>query len=701
MKKVLKLVFTFVCVFLSVFTLASCDKKYEGTAEDLLKSVLLNEDGTTVSGDFTVPATVKGADEVFNLTWTSKNEAALKFEAPVDGKVTAKVTQLNEDTIVHFEASVDVRGDKASRDYRVKIGRLVPPEEMFYNFYDKAAANLTYNLTGYVLAKEVYDTKYMSSSIYLMDQTLTGAYYCYSVKMSEEFYGDLKVGDAVVIKNVVSDVYNGLVETKSGGTIEKVELPAKTVEELTAPVDITNLIMAEQTAEISKQITYKQSRYAKLEGFVVTSETNKVNLESTSTTQTIVKLAKLVDGNYAEFTLALNQKLVPLTSDTAAAINTTVSALKPGDVVNLQGLVGWYNGAQFLAMDANCITKTGTGEVPTKPTTPEPTPGEEVEFTGVVTDAGFKDSDSTVRCFALVQNTAFPVSAKYVTMSIDVTSELTVEKIHENWNAKFTAGKEVTIKGEIKDYNGLNQFVLSDLNAVVVGDSKNIPAFADISGRVTAGEDLTELQGQLVKVTGVCVVSGSDYSIQTAEGKSIVVYFDRAFQEGSAKDVLEAGKTYTVSGFLNWFKKPQVTPIADNAVVEYVPQKKVEGTTIEFSTLGYENASDVTWIEFTDGSLQFSLVGGGKNSPKYYNTGTAVRLYGNSALTITSTKKIVKIEFVCDGSNLIKDAKFTVNDGTMNYETQTWEGELNEFVLTNTNTSGHARIQKIIVTYAE
>lgn len=710
MKKGCKLILAFVCVLLSVFTLASCNgnKKYEGTPEDLLKNILIKEDGSTISGDFTVPATVKGADEVFDLVWTSKNEAALKFEAPVDGKVTAKVTQLKEDTVVHFEAAVTANGATASRDYRVKVGRLVPPEEMFYNFYDNASVGLTYNLPGYIIAKESYDTKYNSASIYLMDQTLVGAYYCYSVKMTQEFYDTLNVGDSVTVQNVTSTVYNGLVETKQSGTIVKTELPAKTVEELTAPVDITDLIMAKQTEETAKQITYKQSRYAKLEGFVVTADP-KVDLSSTSTTQTIVKLAKLVDGNYAEFTLALNKKLVPLDSATATAISTKVTALKKGDVVNLQGLVGWYNGPQFLAMDENCVTKTGTAEVPTKPEEPDPKPDELVEYTGTVTDAGFKDSASSVRCYALVQNTQvpkYPGSAKYVTMSVDVTETNTVEKIHTDWLAKFPTGTNVTIKGKVSDYKGLSQFVLEKLDDVTVGSvATSKPSFYDITALVSEGKDLTSYQGMLVKVTGVCVVSGNNYSIETADGKSILVYYDRAFQEGAAKDVLTAGKEYTVSGFLNWFNNPQVTPIdATSAVKEIVSQFTETGTTIDFTKHNIAKETGLDWITFADGTLRANA-GSASTAPRYWDNGV-VRTYVGNNIVISSTKKIAKIEFIL-ASTTKANGTFTVGETKLDIEKDgadkpvkiTWTGDADkvEFVVAD----GQCHFTSIVVTYAE
>ena len=68
-------------------------------------------------------------------------------------------------------------------------------------------------------------------------------------------------------------------------------------------------------------------------------------------------------------------------------------------------------------------------------------------------------------------------------------------------------------------------------------------------------------------------------------------------------------------------------------------------------------------------------------------------------MTIKSNKKIVKIELTFAESHPLTENSI-VNDGTMDYTTGVWTGELNEFVLTNT-ASAQARLLSIKVTYAE
>lgn len=428
--------------------------------------------------------------------------------------------------------------------------------------------------------------------------------------------------------------------------------------------------------------------------FEKTEEGYYVYIKGEGTAKSYLSLIK--DGNYT------NIKYLDKAT-TAWNYNVELNALTAviGGAEFFMGTsnTGTYNTLNAVAVDKAdknfmAIALPAVAGDATEPDVPQ-------EYSGVVTAVGFKDdtSKNQVRCFALVQNSVYPFTAKYVSMTVAVSETMTVEKIHQDWEAKFTKGKEVVLtNGEESAYNGLNQYVLESLDGVTVkGEGKN-PSVSDITGLVTSGADLTSKQALLVKVSGICVVDGTEYYIQTAEDKKILIYFDRAFYEANAAELLEAGKEYTVSGFLNWFNNPQVTPIAEGAVVEILPQKTVEGTELVMADLGFENATPISWVKFTDGELRASA-GTGSNAPTYYTSGTALRLYNGNVLTIKSNKKIVKIEFTFAESHPLTE-NLKVNDGTMDYTTGVWTGELNEFVLTNT-ASAQARLLSIKVTYAE
>lgn len=71
---------------------------------------------------------------------------------------------------------------------------------------------------------------------------------------------------------------------------------------------------------------------------------------------------------------------------------------------------------------------------------------------------------------------------------------------------------------------------------------------------------------------------------------------------------------------------------------------------IKASDLGLANAAD--WTNVTVNGVTFTPDGGGNsNTPKYYNTGSALRMYPKNSLTISAEKTISKITLVCnDGS---------------------------------------------------
>ena len=134
---------------------------------------------------------------------------------------------------------------------------------------------------------------------------------------------------------------------------------------------------------------------------------------------------------------------------------------------------------------------------------------------------------------------------------------------------------------------------------------------------------------------------------------------------------------------------------------------QVSGNSITFSEQGYQNQQDFDGQSITlgDAKLSFSK-GSGSTTPKYYSTGTAMRLYGGNTLTISSSKTISKVEFTyCEdynGTSFYPTAdNSTVTPGTYDYSTHTWTGSANEIVLSRSASTGHFRIVSITITYAK
>ena len=136
--------------------------------------------------------------------------------------------------------------------------------------------------------------------------------------------------------------------------------------------------------------------------------------------------------------------------------------------------------------------------------------------------------------------------------------------------------------------------------------------------------------------------------------------------------------------------------------VNRASSKKVE---FDLSTFGFENGKEVTGVKLEGITMTFDANSG--ISPKWYTTGNAVRFYANNILTISSVSRIKSVEFICSPEKETEKVKYIASEntklsaGVYNNKNHTWDlSGTNEKVITlkNTLSSGHFRIQKIIVT---
>lgn len=120
--------------------------------------------------------------------------------------------------------------------------------------------------------------------------------------------------------------------------------------------------------------------------------------------------------------------------------------------------------------------------------------------------------------------------------------------------------------------------------------------------------------------------------------------------------------------------------------------------TFDASKQGYSNGQVINNVTITDGITVTFDKGTNSNTCKYYNTGTAIRVYGGGYFTIASIiGKIIKIQLTFgsgDGSNEISK-----DSGTYYSSTGTWEGSSESITFTIGGTTGHRRIKTIAVTY--
>lgn len=125
-----------------------------------------------------------------------------------------------------------------------------------------------------------------------------------------------------------------------------------------------------------------------------------------------------------------------------------------------------------------------------------------------------------------------------------------------------------------------------------------------------------------------------------------------------------------------------------------------EGTkTLTFSEMGYSNAVDVTSIVKNGITIEL-LNGTSSNTPKYYNTGTGIRIYGGNTVTISFEKcNITKMVLTFSQYSAANEMTSDIGNIITGNNEITWTGNGRSITFTVGGTSGHNRWQKIVITY--
>lgn len=114
----------------------------------------------------------------------------------------------------------------------------------------------------------------------------------------------------------------------------------------------------------------------------------------------------------------------------------------------------------------------------------------------------------------------------------------------------------------------------------------------------------------------------------------------------------------------------------------------------------YANAQDFDGktIELDETISATFSKGTGSTTPKYYDTGTAMRLYGGNTMVISGSN-ILKIVLTYSGASNAGEVSTSPEGYELDGVVGTWQGSSESVTFTRGGTSGHVRIQKIEVTY--
>ena len=385
------------------------------------------------------------------------------------------------------------------------------------------------------------------------------------------------------------------------------------------------------------------------------------------------KMQFKASGGYIQTTESMNLSSIKINdretntltvygSNTAGSFSTIISG--SNDVYDLSGY-NYFKVIRASSGVAYCssidITLAATGKtlssisVDTAPTKTTYTVGDYFDPTGLKLKLTYSDattdtvaySTSNANSFTFSPTTSTSLTTSHTSVTISYGGKSTTQAITVNASTTPTV-TSVTVSPAT---------LTLDLNGTKTGNLS-----ATVTGTNSPAQTVTW--------------SSSDSSIATVSSSGTV----------TAKAVGNATitATSTVDGTKNGTCEVTVknTSVATNSEI------------IDLNSQGYSNQGVVESASGTNATVTFNK-GTNNNDPKYYTTGSAVRVYGGSYFTVSSSLTIIKIELTFgdgDGSNTISTDKVTYSDGT-------WQGSANSVTFTVGGSGGHRRIASIKVTY--
>ena len=243
---------------------------------------------------------------------------------------------------------------------------------------------------------------------------------------------------------------------------------------------------------------------------------------------------------------------------------------------------------------------------------------------------------------------------------------VTPELAQGNYLVKLTKGQGTPQTPEGKTIGSLEN--PKDVTDVV----KLIEALAD-NGTST---DQVYVKGKVKEVitTPDNIVKYKNCDFVITDGTSDVKVFRGKYLNNTdftAGDQIAVGDEVVVLGkYMKYVKNGETTPeITEGYIAKFIshgsgqdPQTPdtpsgpygtltENGVTLQTIDLNMANQEEATTIQLVDNITLTFDKGSNKNAPKYYNTGTSIRMYPGNSLTITAAKNIMEVDIECGSSN--------------------------------------------------
>lgn len=261
-------------------------------------------------------------------------------------------------------------------------------------------------------------------------------------------------------------------------------------------------------------------------------------------------------------------------------------------------------------------------------------------------------------------------------------------------------GDEVVVCGKVKLYTSGSGVQTYETNQVANGDHGRLISWNGKTAAMSAPE-ISAVDASGAASTIIPAASGA-YLTVTITGTNV-----RYTTDGS--DPTESSTAYsapfrvTEACTIKAICTGNATTLPSSVVSLTITKSSSTGTftpvatqTFTFSSMGFQNAQEVSTIANTSNcSIEFGK-GTNPNAPKYYTTGSAIRVYGGGIVTITAAagheiSNIVITFGSGEGTNAITADKGTYSNGT-------WSGSISNgesVVFTVGGTTGHRRFASI------
>lgn len=277
-------------------------------------------------------------------------------------------------------------------------------------------------------------------------------------------------------------------------------------------------------------------------------------------------------------------------------------------------------------------------------------------------------------------------------------------------------GTKLSVSGNVTTYGGMLQFSNNADNSLTITEKgtgsvqQRTPVVLDAAA-ADALKNATK--PSYIKYTGTLTVSGNYYNV-AIPGATIIGSLQ--YPNDNLNAASFAGKSIDVVGWHvgcasngKYLNTMVVTLVEEGGGENPDPgPDPTDGTTFDFSAMGYTNATELPATLEKDGYKLTLDKGGNSNGPKWYDSGSAVRFYANNTLTVTGgTLKSIELVF---GSVEYDWNKITTNVPT--YAEPKWTGEATSVTFTVDGVrgeqssdagkqGGNRRIVKVIINGGE